>query len=187
MNPLAVLLLLPIVEIVGFIMMGDWLGLWPTLGLLVLGAVAGSVLIRLQGLATLRRVQEAAARGEMPMGALFAGFCTVIGGVLLIIPGFFSDLLALLLIVPPVRRTLGRWMFGRIRTSGGVWMAGSTRPASHDHPHYGQAHHDRPRHDPGVIDGDYREVDPAPDPDMPKLDQSRWRPDPPPKRDGDAG
>lgn len=174
MNPLAALLLLPILEIVGFILMGDWLGLLPTLGLLGLSAVAGMVLIRLQGLSTLRRVQDAAARGEMPMGALFDGFCTVIGGVLLILPGFFSDLLALLLIVPPVRRTLGRWIFGRMQTTGSVWVSGTTRTTTYGEP--------PPRQpgpgviDPGVIDGEYREVDPTPDPDMPTLEQSRWRP-----------
>ncbi|MCW2244555.1 UPF0716 protein FxsA [Azospirillum fermentarium] len=186
MNPLAALLLLPIVEIVGFVMMGDWLGLWPTLGLLALGVVAGSVLIRVQGLSTLRRVQESAQRGEMPMGALFDGFCTVIGGVLLIIPGFFSDVLALLLIIGPVRRTLGRWMFGRMQTAGGVWMAGGRSAGAYEGAGFGDEPR-RPTHrpDPGVIDGDFREVDPAPDPAMPRLDESRWRPAPP-KRDGDA-
>ncbi len=169
MNPLAALLLLPILEIIGFILMGDWLGLLPTLGLLGLSAVAGMVLIRLQGLSTLRRVQDAAARGEMPMGALFDGFCTVIGGVLLILPGFFSDLLALLLIVPPVRRTLGRWIFGRMQTTGSVWVSGTTRTTT-----YGEPPPRQPG--PGVIDGEYREVDPTPDPDMPTLEQSRWRP-----------
>lgn len=188
MNPLAALLLLPIVEIVGFVMMGDWLGLWPTLGLLALGVVAGSMLIRVQGLSTLRRVQESAQRGEMPMGALFDGFCAVIGGVLLIIPGFFSDVLALLLIIGPVRRTLGRWMFGRMQTAGGVWTAGGPRAGVYEDggPGFGDAPR-RPAHrpDPGVIDGDFREVDPAPDPTMPRLDESRWRPAPP-KRDGDV-
>lgn len=183
MNPLTVLLLLPIFEVVGFIMMGDWLGLWPTLGLLALSAAVGVLLIRLQGLATLRRVQEAAARGEMPMGELFDGFCIVIGGILLILPGFISDFLALLLVIRPVRRTIARWMFGRMQ--GTVWVSTATttartRPAG---PAAG------PAAGPGVIDVDYHEVEPAPDDaaaGLPRLSESRWGTDqaandPPPK------
>ena len=62
MNPLVLFLLWPILEIAGFILVGDWIGLWPTLGLIILAVVVGVGLIRWQGLNALRKAQEASAR-----------------------------------------------------------------------------------------------------------------------------
>lgn len=161
MNPLILLLIWPILEIVAFIEVGGRIGAWPTVGLVVLAAVLGSLLLRWQGLAVLRRAQAAADRGEVPVGAVFEGFCIVAAAILLMVPGFLSDLLGLLLFVPFLRNALGRWLFERLRRRGGarVWVDG------------------RPMHEtrtaPGTIDADYREVDPEP---PPELAGSRWRP-----------
>lgn len=174
MNPLLlILLLLPVAEIAMFIEVGGWIGAWPTVGLVVLSAILGSVLVRRQGLTAMKRAQEAAERGEFPVGAVFEGFCIVLAGVLLMIPGFLTDVVGLLLFVPPVRNALGRWLFERLRGSGSfhVWTnaggmgAGGMGPRPH-----------RPQ--PGVIDVDYREVkteetEPG---DTPQLSESRWRP-----------
>lgn len=175
MNPLLLILLLPIAEIAVFIQVGDWIGVWPTIGLVVLSAVLGSVLVRRQGLTAMKRAQEAAERGEVPVGAVFEGFCIVVAGMLLIIPGFLTDVVGLLLFVPPVRNALGRWLFERLRGSGSfhVWTsAGSGGPGSQRH-----------RPPPGTIDVEYREVEPegtepeGPEPDgAPRLTESRWRP-----------
>ncbi|MBP2311615.1 FxsA family protein [Azospirillum soli] len=172
MNPLLLILLLPIAEIAVFIEVGDWIGAWPTVGLVVLSAVLGSVLVRRQGLTAMKRAQEAAERGEFPVGAVFEGFCIVVAGVLLIIPGFLTDVVGLLLFVPPVRNALGRWLFERLRGSGSfhVWTgAGAGGMGTGPQPH-------RPQ--PGTIEVDYREVEPEgaePD-DAPRLTESRWRP-----------
>lgn len=161
MNPLVLLLLLPILEIAVLIEVGGWIGGGPTLLLVVLAGVAGSLLLRRQGLATLRRAQESLDRGELPVGAVYAGFCVVIGAILLIIPGFLTDILGILLLVPFLRDALGRRLLDRVRANGSmrVWMSrteagpsGTTRTAGE------------------VIDVEYREVEP----DAPRLEESRW-------------
>jgi UPF0716 protein FxsA len=161
MNPLVLLLLLPILEIAVLIEVGGWIGGGPTLLLVVLGGVAGSLLLRRQGLATLRRAQESLDRGEPPVGAVFEGFCVVIGAILLIIPGFLTDIVGILLLVPFLRDALGRWLLDRMRANGSmrVWMSRSeTRPSG------------TTRTTGEVIDVDYREVEP----DAPRLEESRW-------------
>ena len=191
MNPLLLLfLLLPIAEIATFIVVGDWIGVGPTIGLVILSVILGSVLIRWQGLSVLKRAQETAERGESPVGAVFEGFCVVVAGMLLIIPGFLTDIVGLLLFVRPVRNALGRWLFERMRAAGTFRMHG--RMGGHTWSSGDPADPSgRPRNrpPPGVIDVEYQEVDPDGDrpgttgpadrngqDDTPKLDDSRWAP-----------
>lgn len=206
MNPLLLILLLPILEIVGFIQVGDWIGAGPTIGLLALSAVVGVLLVRHRGLASLTRAQAAAARGEAPIGTVLDGFCAVLAGILLIIPGFLTDILGLVLLVGPLRRGIGRWLLGRIGagmpvfTMGGSGMGGTGGRPGFGAGGFGEAGFgaDGPRHDsrraddpfrpaPGVIDADYRDVTPGDgngdgkaDGDAPRLTDSQWgkhRPD----------
>ncbi|HYH18144.1 MAG TPA: FxsA family protein [Azospirillum sp.] len=171
------LLLLPVVEIAVFIEVGSRIGAGATVGLIVLSAVLGVLLLRRQGLSVLRKAQMAADRGELPVGAVFEGFCVAVGAILLIIPGFLTDAVAVLLLIPPLRNALGLWLFERMRRKGGlhVWMNG--REVDPRHPSRRPA--GRPSGVvPGeVIDVDYREVDPpGDDADTPKLGESRWGP-----------
>jgi len=197
MNPLLLILLLPILEIVGFIQVGDWIGAGPTIGLLALSAVVGVLLVRHQGLGSLSKAQAAAARGEAPIGTVLDGFCAVLAGVLLIVPGFLTDILGILLLIRPLRRGIGRWLFSRIGAGMPVFTttttgrggfgaggfgpgfgAGAGGPTSGDDPF-------RPAPGvPGVIDGDFRDVTPedrsGEDRDAPRLTDSQWgkhRPD----------
>lgn len=170
MNPLLLLFVLPLLEIAVFVEVGDAIGAWPTVGLVVLAAVVGSLLLRTQGLSVLRRAQMAAQRGEAPVGAVFEGFCVVVAAVLLMIPGFISDAIGLLLFVPAVRNRLGRWLLDRLQRSGAmrVWTAGAG-------PQQRPGHRPRPfdAGQPGVIDGEYREIDPEPG-NAPTIGESRW-------------
>jgi UPF0716 protein FxsA len=182
-------LLLPILEIVGFIQVGDWIGAGPTIGLLLLAAVIGVLLIRHRGLASLSRVQGAALQGDAALNGLLDGVCVVIAGVLLIIPGFLSDLLALVLLIPPLRRVMGRWLVGRLAAGNAFQVFGSagfsqtgggfqTRTGAGSGP-TGPSFQAQP----GVIDGDYQDVsDQTPNaaPGTPRLSDSQWgnqRPD----------
>ena len=186
MNPLLVLLLLPIAEIAVFIEVGDWIGAGPTVGLVILSAILGSVLIRWQGLSVLKRAQEVADRGEVPVGAVFEGFCVVAAGILLIIPGFLSDIVGLLLFVRPLRNALGRWLFDRMKGSASFRVHGQMGGRSwSNHPGGpGRDPFDRPP--PGVIDVDYHEVKPEEEKtgDAPQIGprpapgpgESRWAP-----------
>ncbi|SMF62540.1 UPF0716 protein FxsA [Azospirillum oryzae] len=206
MNPLLLILLLPILEIVGFIQVGDWIGAGPTIGLLALSAVVGVLLVRHQGLASLTRAQAAAARGEAPIGTVLDGFCAVLAGILLIIPGFLTDILGIVLLIGPLRRGIGRWLLGRMGAGmpvftttgrGGFGAGGFGGPGSAgqdfgngnfsgaDFGAGGSRRADDPfRPAPGVIDADYRDVTPgeekADDRDAPRLSDSQWgkhRPD----------
>ena len=189
MNPLLLLLLLPVAEIATFEEVGDWIGTGPTIGLVILAAILGTVLIRWQGLSVLKRAQEAAERGEVPVGAVFEGFCVVVAGVLLIIPGFLTDIVGLLLFIPPVRNALGRWLFERMRKNASFQMHG--RMGGRAWNANGSANggpEPRNRPPPGVIDVDYREVNPEEEKaggekpngdkpgDTPQIGESRWAP-----------
>ena len=75
---LAVFIAVPVVEIALFIEVGGWIGLWPTIAIVIATAFAGTTLLRLQGLAVLRRVQESAARNELPVAEVFDGLCLLV-------------------------------------------------------------------------------------------------------------
>lgn len=111
---LMMLLILPIVEIWLLIVIGDEIGALLTIGWLILAAIIGINLIRYLGVATMLNVNQQLQRGEVPARALVDGMMMGVAGVLLVIPGFASDFIALLLLIPPVRRgLLGRWLRNR--------------------------------------------------------------------------
>jgi UPF0716 protein FxsA len=101
-------LLLPIVEIALFIKVGGLIGVLPTISLVVLAAVFGIGLVRQQGVNTLDQLSRDLENGRGGDG-LAHGALKVIAGFLLILPGFLTDAVALLLLVPPIRSLLIRW------------------------------------------------------------------------------
>lgn len=100
---LLAILLIPLLEIAVFIKVGQAIGVLDTLLLLIAAGIGGALLLRLQGWMTLLRLRQRLSAGEAPVRELFDAACLALAGVLLILPGFLSDLLALLLLVPPVR------------------------------------------------------------------------------------
>jgi UPF0716 protein FxsA len=126
-------LLMPIAEIATFIVVGREVGVGMTLLLVVASAIAGAVLLRIQGFGVLRKIQQASQTGTDPGRQLVHGVMIVIAAFLLIIPGFISDIIGLLLFIPAVR-DLG-WSFVKNRltivttgmTAGGRGF--SRRPA----------------------------------------------------------
>ncbi|KKB78964.1 hypothetical protein VW35_10025 [Devosia soli] len=103
-------LALPLVEIALFIVVGRAIGVVTTLGLVVLAVVLGVLLLRQQGLSVLNRMRSNMQTGTLPGQTLFDGMVLAIAAVLLIIPGFFGDIVALTLLIPPVRHWLYRAM-----------------------------------------------------------------------------
>lgn len=103
---LAALIGVPLIEIALFIKIGGWIGPAPTLALVVLTAVIGVWMLRLQGVGVMLSAQRQLAAGSLPVAEVFEGLCLVIAGALLLIPGFFTDAVGALLLVPPVRRAL---------------------------------------------------------------------------------
>ena len=108
------ILALPIVEIALFIVVGGEIGLWPTLGLVILAAVAGVALMRRQGLRTRERLAASLEAGGGPGEPLAHGALIFVAGLLLLIPGFFTDAVGLLLLLPPVRARLIGWGASRV-------------------------------------------------------------------------
>ncbi|MDH5409512.1 MAG: FxsA family protein [Gammaproteobacteria bacterium] len=110
----------PIVEIFLLIQVGDRIGAGWTIFLVILTAVIGASLLRLQGLATMRRLNECASRGEPPAIPMIEGGFLLVAGALLLTPGFFTDVVGFLFLVPPIRQQLAMAILKK-----GVWaMAG---------------------------------------------------------------
>ena len=127
---LALFFLIPLIEIYLLIKVGGLIGAVPTVFLVVFTAVLGVALLRQQGFASLRRVQTMLARGEIPAIEVMEGAVLLVGGVLLLTPGFFTDAIGFLCLIPALRRKLIIWVMRRgvVATTG---MGGG--PASGDH------------------------------------------------------
>lgn len=107
--PLSLLLLvLLFAEIAGFILVGQAIGVLPTLGLILIAMVAGAVLVRSQGVVTLMRARTELAAGRLPARQLAEGAVRVGAAVLIMMPGFISDLIGIALLIPAVRSALWR-------------------------------------------------------------------------------
>lgn len=153
MNPfiflLALFFIVPLVEIYLLIEVGGIIGALPTIFACVFTAVLGAWLLRIQGFSTLRRVQQISAQGGIPAIELLEGAMLLISGALLLTPGFFTDAIGFLCLVPPLRRGMALWFFQRIFRfptgrgpgGGGFHSSGSSH----------QGHHR-----PNVIEGEYR-------------------------------
>ena len=94
---------LPLLEIAVLIQVGQAIGFWPTLGLLVLSAAAGMIVIRQQGLSMVGRMFDSMSRGGFAVTSIVDSYAVIVAGCLLIVPGFITDALGLALLVPPLR------------------------------------------------------------------------------------
>ncbi len=110
------LLALPFIEIAGFVVIGSRIGVLATLTWVVLAAMLGLGLIKRQGLDALRRARAALVRGESPSAELAEGALVTLAGVLLLIPGFVTDIFGLLLAVRPVRQLIVARLRSKFRT-----------------------------------------------------------------------
>lgn len=108
-------IIVPLVEVGLFIKVGGAIGFWPTILVVISTAVAGTALLRHQGLGALNRLQDSLSKGEALSGPLFDGFCLLAAGALLLTPGFFTDTMGFLLFIPPIRRALGHLFTQRMR------------------------------------------------------------------------
>lgn len=108
------LLAIPVMEISVFILVGSQIGVLPTIGLVFLTAVIGSMLLRHQGLSILSRVRAEMDAGRVPGAELGHGAMILVAGILLLTPGFVTDTIGFLLFVPPVRETLWNLIRSRI-------------------------------------------------------------------------
>lgn len=136
---LIIFIIIPLVELAIFIAVSDLIGLGTALLLVLLSAIVGGGMVRHQGLQTLASVSAALEQGRVPLSALFDGICLVAAGALLIVPGFLTDMLGILLLVPSMRAFL--------------------RGAIRDHTDWGLAAPEDPVSHPSVIEGEYERVE----------------------------
>ena len=96
-------LAIPLIEIVLFILIGQAIGIWATLLGVIVIAIIGTAIIRWQGLSLLRDIRGSFSRGQLPARSLADAMLVTIAGVLMVVPGYFTDFLGLLLLIPPLR------------------------------------------------------------------------------------
>lgn len=130
-------IVVPIAELYVIIQVGEAIGVWPTLLLLLLDAVLGSLLLRHQGRGAWRRFNEALAQRRFPGKEVADGLLIVIGGTLLLAPGFITDIVGIFLLIPPTRAiarailkrfTIGRFTVIGVPGAGGPFGPGGTAP-----------------------------------------------------------
>jgi UPF0716 protein FxsA len=108
---LLIFILIPVIEIWLLITVGSEIGAFPTIGLIILTAVVGVMMIRWQGLSTLMRAHQRLHMGELPAREMIEGLLLALAGVLLLIPGFATDAIGFVCLVPPMRHWLAdRWL-----------------------------------------------------------------------------
>jgi UPF0716 protein FxsA len=160
----------PVAEIAFFVEVGQAIG-WIWAILLAIGtSIAGSVLMRVQGMTALNRFLQESEKGELPVAAVLDGMGIFLAGVLLLLPGFLTDFVGLLLFVPPVRRRVIGFMFRQfLRKPAMQWQ---TRRAPFSRGPAGPAPRDGGRgfrRDEDVIDAEFETIDPERKPGSPRL------------------
>ena len=142
------LMIVPLIEIGLFIEIGGRIGLWPTILIVIATALLGSVLLRSQGLDALRRIQNSLSpKGDGdPVTPLAHGAMILVAGVVLLTPGFFTDVIGFALLVPAVRSCVIREVGARVRLSAQVRTQTYGTPHDYDRPAPAQS---------DVIEADY--------------------------------
>ncbi len=156
-------IIIPIIEISVLMQVGELLGMWPTIGVVILSAWVGAKYVRQQGLATLQSVQTKMAQGEMPSSEIVTGLMLLVAGVLLVTPGFVTDIFGLSLLVPSIRQAIAASVQKHIKVNSHV--AGSSAGASfytgntYENEEFSQApkpeSKEIPHHRGETIDGEY--------------------------------
>ena len=161
-----ILIAVPLLELALLIKLGQVVGIWATLALLFLSAGVGLVILNAQGMSAMRRAMASVERGKPPVEPAMDGFMLMMAGGLLIAPGLLTDAVALILLVPPLRRAIGAWVMKRMQASGTIevtsWSREETRfqepraePTSSPRP-------PRATSRPTVIEGEFERIDERP-------------------------
>ncbi|QCJ40640.1 membrane protein FxsA [Bacillus sp. S3] len=106
---------IPAAEIGLLLFSGKTLGVWPTLLLIILTGVVGAYLAKREGLQTIRKARVQLQNGHIPGEALLDGICILVGGILLLLPGFITDIGGFFMLFPPTRRAIKFLMINSLR------------------------------------------------------------------------
>ena len=124
----------PLLELALLVQLGQWVGLWPTLGLVFATGIAGASLARSQGLRTAAAFQRELASGRLPSGPLQDGLAVLVGGALLLTPGLLTDVFGFSLLVPASRRWIVRGVAAHLKRlqAEGIVQVGVMTPMGPD-------------------------------------------------------
>jgi UPF0716 protein FxsA len=123
------LILLPLIEIAGFVVVGRQIGVLPTIGLTIATGIAGGMLLRHQGFGVMTRIRNEIEAGRDPSRNHAHGVIILLAGLLLLIPGFVTDIVGILLFLPPIRDLGWRLLRRRVNFSADfAGMGGFSRP-----------------------------------------------------------
>jgi UPF0716 protein FxsA len=128
-------IVVPIAEIYVIIKIGGLIGILPTIALLILDALLGAALLRSQGRAVWRRFNEAIAAGRVPAREVFDGVMVIFGGALLMTPGFITDVVGLLFLIPP-SRAMFRGLVSKLAVGRAAFAVRTVKWGSRAHGHY---------------------------------------------------
>ena len=103
---LAVFIIIPLVELVILIKVGSYIGLWPTILIVVLTGVVGAALARYQGFLIINKIRADVSSGRVPARELIDGLLVLIGGIVLLTPGFLTDICGFFLLIPFTRNLI---------------------------------------------------------------------------------
>jgi UPF0716 protein FxsA len=123
-------IIIPIAELYGIYKVGDLIGWAPTLALLVIDSLLGAWLLRSQGRTVWQRFQTTMQAGRIPHREVFDGVLVIFGGAFLITPGFLTDIVGVVLLLPPTRALFRRWLIRR----GGRFLGFSIATGRRDTP-----------------------------------------------------
>ena len=162
---LLIFIVVPIIEVAVFIQLGNEIGLWNTVMLILLTAIIGTFILKSQGTATLQRAQKSIQKHVFPVAEVFDGLCLALAGVLLLTPGFVTDAAGFLLFLPQFRVILRAKIWGRLANSPSAraWVHPDNSKSSQTN-------------NLNTIDGAFREVGPGDehsDPKLPRNDKSK--------------
>ncbi|MFT5790618.1 MAG: UPF0716 protein FxsA [Shewanella sp.] len=162
---LLIFVLVPVMELSVLIRVGEAFGSWTTVGLVIFTAVVGVSLVRSQGISTLMQVQQKMARGEAPGQEIVEGMMLAVAGLLLLIPGFVTDFLGLILLTPITRIPVAGYFYKRmqlkVKANGGFQTGFGPGMGGQGNP-FGQQGGQPPFDDGNTFDGDFeRKVDPS--------------------------
>jgi UPF0716 protein FxsA len=157
---LLIFIVVPIIEIVLLIQVGQMIGWLATILIVILTAFIGTSLLRYQGFGVMARASETLSAGKMPMEPVIEGMCLLVAGAFLLTPGLLTDTVGFLLLVPVLRIGLAKWILQRILASGAINV--SVFRSSTDDGGYSESYSDfssRPQGQDGVIDGEFERID----------------------------
>lgn len=150
-----IFIVVPLLELMLLLEVGSIIGSGWTFLIIIATAIIGTKLVKQQGLQTWSTIQKKMAQGELPAQSLFDGICILISGVLLITPGFMTDILGLLLLTPPFRYAAYLQLGSKIK----IKTMGATHFQSHSFDQPIDNEHYRKPEQPNTIDGEFTRKD----------------------------